>query len=210
MDTVCALATAIMLQGCATAPETGQPIRTTATEKAIGKCVASVAVGAIGGALIGAALETDGMTTQSIVTRSGRAATVRTRVTPAPAPKPKQAARPKKKQMEAPVSPQPEQTTEARDVTGENEATGNADDVILAENGADTGDVPVLPAAYQTPDTQPETSTKISEVAYFEEKPDATVCRFTELFVDMEGQTADAGKQKWCRSGDGAWQPVAG
>ncbi len=48
----------------------------------------------------------------------------------------------------------------------------------------------------------------LTVAAFTEEQTGFAECMFTELFVNLEDASADAGKQKWCRSSDGAWQPV--
>lgn len=197
------------VQGCSTTSGNGGKVRSTAMDNAISGCVASVAIGAIGGALIGgaiggsrgagqgaaigavagvgrcailieiaaaedrqkvreaelAALRSNSSQTRQITTKSGRSATVRTKITQAPLPP--------------------------------SQATASAKTEI-ASSEPDTDTV--------------STEAPATAVASYAEdlNSDYTACRFTELLIDMDGGTADAGKQKWCKSNQGDWEPVAG
>lgn len=65
---------------------------------------------------------------------------------------------------------------------------------------ADTNTAPTAP---ETPAT--------AVASYAEElNSDYTACRFTELLIDMDGGTAETGKQKWCKGSQGDWEPVTG
>lgn len=198
----------VAVQGCTTTTADGRKVSSTAMDRAVSECVASVAIGAISGAVIGgalggsrgmgqgaaigavagvgrcailmeiaaaedrakvreaelAALQSDKPQTRSITTKSGKSATVRTRVSPAPLPVAKEAEKP-------------------------------APTVVAQSN--------TVPAATQASAT--------AVASYAEElNSDYTACRFTELLIDMDGGTADTGKQKWCKSNQGDWEPVTG
>ncbi|MGB7334693.1 MAG: hypothetical protein WBD01_02780 [Salaquimonas sp.] len=152
-----------------------------------------------------AALELDQTRTSSIITKSGKSAQLTTKVTPAPPPakakpKPKKVAKKAEPEVKKPapdVSENAEDTTEEAVLTAESQSD--------QQQGANLVEAKSAGASEQV-----DEASTISELAYFEEKPDTTVCRFTELFISIDGKTADTDKQKWCRGGDGSWQPVEG
>ncbi|MGB7433494.1 MAG: hypothetical protein WA921_13600 [Ahrensia sp.] len=227
-----------LLQACSTTSQGGATLsRSTAMDRAIGGCIGSVAIGAVGGALVGAAiggsraaergaiigaaagigrcavlielaaaedkqklreaelaaLELDRETTQTIKTQTGKSAKVRTKVKEAPLPPPRRVKVDAPKVVDRPdpapsatVAVEPSPVSPEADVASST-PTVSQDDIVAIEPAA-----PVVQASY------------------FEEKQDYTACRFTELIIDMDGQSADSGQQKWCKGQDGAWQPVAG
>ena len=196
-----ALSMSFVLQGCSTTSGSGGT-RSTAMDRAISECVASVAVGAIGGALLGAAiggtrgagtgaligvgagatrcailvelaaaedrqrlreaemaaLRARSTQTRSITTKSGKNATVTTRVSSAPIP---EASRP-----------------------AEKETTMTAD------------------AASSAPQQPADSTFSETRVSAYQS------CQYTETLISMDGGSANGGKQRWCKTASGDWQAV--
>ena len=81
----------------------------------------------------------------------------------------------------------------------------------LPQVKAEKPEQPTAVESDTTPATPQSQSSATAVASYAEElNSDYTACRFTELLIDMDGGTADAGKQKWCKSNQGDWEPVTG
>jgi hypothetical protein len=148
-----------------------------------------------------AAISAGQTSTRSITTTKGRTATVLTRVSKAPLPAPL------KVKVDRPVAAATspgapaQQTAPAAGVSVQppNERTEIASD----PDGTIRVDENV--AAAQPATERPQVQT----MSFVEERQNFTECRFSEMIIDIEGQSADGGKQKWCKAVDGAWQPVS-
>ncbi|MEM1364322.1 MAG: glycine zipper family protein [Pseudomonadota bacterium] len=234
------LISAISLQGCTTSSTGARIATTTAMDRAVANCVAGVAVGAIGGALISgalggapergaiigaaaglgrcailielaaaedkqqvrdaqlAALNSNKVTTSTIVTKSGRRATVRTKVQDAPLPPPR-----KVKIKSA------KKTTSQRTSTPPSQDERSVTQIASTDAPSLNREQETAPASIQTADARPVTPSSVQATAFAAEEQDYTLCRFTELIVDMDGGSADVGRQKWCKDRAGSWQPIA-
>jgi len=149
-----------------------------------------------------AAISAGQTSTRSITTTKGRTATVLTRVSKAPLPAPQKVKveRPVAAAT-SPVAPTPQTAPAAGGVSApsSNERTeiaSDADGTIRVDEN-----VAVAEPATERP--------QVKTMSFVEERQNFTECRFSEMIIDIDGQSADGGKQKWCKAVDGAWEPVS-
>ncbi len=148
-----------------------------------------------------AAISAGQTSTRSITTTKGRTATVLTRVSKAPLPPPVKvkvdrpvaaatspAAPAQQASPAAGVSAQP--PNERTEIASDPDGTIRVDD-----------NVAVAEPATERP--------QVKTMSFVEERQNFTECRFSEIIIDIDGQSADGGKQKWCKEVDGAWEPVS-
>lgn len=146
-----------------------------------------------------AALEANTTTTRSIVTQSGKTATVTTRVSNAPIPQPK-------KLRDKPSAPG--QTT-AQDGEPPRQSAASSQQAE-APPATSQGPSEQLASAPDATPTTAEPPSPIQMASFAEERQSYSECRYTEMLIAMEGGEADGGKQKWCKSVTGSWEPITG
>lgn len=176
-------------------------------DKAVSDCVASVAIGAISGAVIGGVLGgSRGLghgAAIGAVAGVGRCAILIEIA----------AAEDRAKVREAELAALQTNKPQTRSITTKNGKSATVrTKVSPAPLPAAKAEKPARPAVAQSTTTPAAPQTSATAVASFAEElnSDYTACRFTELLIDMDGGTADAGKQKWCKSSQGDWEPVTG
>ena len=176
-------------------------------DKAVSDCVASVAIGAISGAVIGGVLGGNRGMGQGAaigaVAGVGRCAILIEIA----------AAEDRAKVREAELAALQTNTPQTRSITTRNGKSATVrTKVASAPLPTAKADKPVQTAEMQPTTTPAAPQTSATAVASYAEElnSDYTACRFTELLIDMDGGTADAGKQRWCKSSQGDWEPVTG
>lgn len=212
----------LFVQACSTVSGGSGVVRSTAMDRAIGGCIGSVAVGAVSGAIIGAAIGgRSGLERGALVGAAagvGRCAVLvqlaaaedkaklreaelaaissnrsgtRTITT-----KSGKSAKVRTTVTAAPLPEAPKKRVAAKPAAPANTApnTDSGSNVVVAGDQVEVADAQLASPA---------------ESAFVANASDFTECRFSQLFVEMEGQSAEADKQKWCKSGDGTWEPVA-
>ena len=214
--------TALAVQGCTTTGPNGERVRSTAIDKAIAECIGGMVVSTAAGALIGAAFGGNAGAERGAIigaaAGAGRCVVLielaaqedkrqvyeaqlnalkvdRTTTSSITTQKGKKATV-RTKVTEAPLPPPKKVTVAAAPAP-------QAPSVPQTSTETAAASAPAAPQATNT-GTGP-----LLASSYVEERQDYTACRFTELLVDIDGQSADGGKQKWCKGGDGSWEPVA-
>ncbi|WP_417435887.1 hypothetical protein [Hoeflea sp.] len=197
----------IAVQGCTTTSADGRKVRSTAMDRAVSECVASVAIGAISGAVIGGVIGgSRGMgrgAAIGAVAGVGRCAILMEIA----------AAEDRAKVREAELAALQSNRAQTRSITTKNGKSATVrTKVTPAPLPVAKAEKPAPVEVVQPAATPAAPQTSATAVASYAEElnSDYTACRFTELLIDMDGGTADAGKQKWCKSSQGDWEPVTG
>ncbi|WP_310622311.1 hypothetical protein [Flexibacterium corallicola] len=175
------------LQGCVTnsaSPISGQK---TATQKAIGKCVASMVITTGVGALVGAAVGRSGSS-------AGRGALAGAAVgVGSCAVLIHVAAAEDRKRLE---------DAERKAVQLNHSSTSK----IKTSSGTHVT-VQTKVTKAPVPVTRPGNNTPVSEKQETA-TPQFTACRYAEQKVSVQGKSASSGKQLWCRMETGDWHPI--
>lgn len=197
----------IAVQGCTTTSADGTKVSSTAMDKAVSDCVASVAIGAISGAVIGGVLGGNRGMGQGAaigaVAGVGRCAILIEIA----------AAEDRAKVREAELAALQTDKSQTRSIRTRNGKSATVRTrVTPAPLPATKAENPVQAPVAQSNITPAAPQTSATAVASYAEELNSnyTACRFTELLIDMDGGTADAGKQKWCKGSQGDWEPVTG
>lgn len=200
----------ILLQGCATTSSSGKAVRTTAMDKAISGCIASVAIGAISGAIIGGAFggnrSVGSGAAIGAVVGIGRCAILVELA----------AAEDREQVRQAELAALQSDRSQTRSFTTKKGRTATVRTAVTAAPlpAAKIVEPASAPSSNQTAIADSDGTPNVTEapaVAAFAEDMNTnySACRFTELLIDMDGETANAGKQKWCKGSQGDWEPVA-
>jgi hypothetical protein len=185
---VVALATS-SLSGCTTVGGASFASQT-ATDRAIGQCVASVVISAGLGALAGAAINGGrGAGTGAIV---GGAVGVGACAVLMQVAAAEDRARVREAEQEA-IAANSTQTKRFSNNSGRNVAVTTS----------------VSSAPIPTPKKKAATAGATPAKAAADEKPQFTACRYSQQTVSVDGQSANGGKQLWCRLDTGDWKPIA-
>lgn len=165
--------------GCTTAGGGMSPARSTAMDRAIGECVASVAVGAAMGAIIGGVAGGRNAAGRGALI-GGAVGVGRCAILVQVA-----AAEDRARIRQAELAAVQTNASQTRTITTK---SGKKASVRTQ----------VVPAPVPRPNPSSTAKTE----------PKYTNCRFAEQTVSMEGQSASAGKQLWCRAETGDWQAI--
>lgn len=170
-----------VLSGCATSGGGSQVARSTAMDRAIGGCVASVAVGVTLGALVGGVAGGRNAAGRGALIGGaigvGRCAIL----------------------MEVAAAEDRARIREAELAAIRSNASQTR--AITTRSGKRaTVRTQVAPASVPTPRPAPGGATA--------PKPTYTNCRYAEQTVTVAGQSASAGRQLWCRADTGDWQAI--
>lgn len=176
------------LSGCTTVGGASYASQT-ATDRAIGQCVASVVISAGLGALAGAAINGGRGAGQGAIIGGAvgvGACAVLMQVAAA-----EDRARVRDAEREA-IAANATQTKRFSNNTGKS--------VAVTTN--------VTSAPIPGPKKTASASSKPAK-AEAEAKPQFTACRYSQQTVSVDGQSANGGKQLWCRLDTGDWKPIA-
>lgn len=172
-----------MLSGCTATGGAGYGVsQQTATQRAIAQCVAVVGVGAIAGALIGSA---------SGRRSAGSGAFIGAGVGAGACAVLLQLAAREDQERIRELERQAIAANSARSTTFQTRSGARARVRTV-----------VREAPVPTPAPAREASSQPSSVTF-------TACRYSETTADVNGQSAQGGRQLWCRTNVGDWQPVA-
>ncbi len=177
------------LSGCTTVAGGASYASQTATDKAIGQCVASVVISAGIGALVGAAIDGgNGAGRGAIIGGVAGVGACAVLIQVAAA------------------------EDRARVRTAERDAIAqNASGTTRFSNKSGK-DVAVTTSVSNAPIPAPRKTTTSSATpakVAVETKPQFTACRYAQQTVSVEGQSAGGGRQLWCRLDTGDWKPIA-
>jgi surface antigen len=191
-----AAALASMLSACAGAAvsPTGAPTVQTATDRAIGQCVATVAGGAIIGALIGKDRKSGALIGAGI--GAGACAVLL------------QVASREDKARIAAAEQEALRANASRTVSFQTTSGKQATvSTRVASVKPPKRSAPVVAAAPSTPTAVARPAPVVTAAAA---EPSYTACRYATQTITVDGQSSDESKQLWCRVDTGDWQAVAG